>query len=93
MLGAIVTSPPKAQGKKRAKKSKGEKSVTQPGQQHGETFNYKAPTEHSMMKERAKSTMREATASWVRGDMSTREHEQVHARAKHVISGRKPREF
>jgi hypothetical protein len=93
MLGAIVTSPPKSQGKKRAKKSKGEKSVTQPGQQHGELLNYKAPTDRQMIKESAKHTMRHATESWVRGDMSTREHEQVHARAKHVMSGRKPREF
>jgi hypothetical protein len=93
MLGAIVTSPPKAQGKKRAGKSKGEKSVTQHGQQHGELLNYKAPTEHKMMKERAKGSMRMATDDWVNGRIGAKEHSAIHARAKHVMSGRKPRDF
>lgn len=93
MLGAVVTSPPKAQGKKRAKPSKGEKSVTQPGQQHGELLNYKAPTEHQLAKESARHAMREATSKWVRGEIGGKEHKAVHERAKHVLSGRKPHEF
>jgi hypothetical protein len=93
MLGAIVTSPPKAQGKKRAGKSRGEKSVTQPGQQHGELLNFRAPTEHQIIKERARSAMRNATQDWVEGRIGSKEHEAIHTRAKHVMSGRKVREF
>jgi hypothetical protein len=93
MLGAVVTSPPKAQGKKRAGKSKGEKSVTQHGQQHGELLNFKAPTEHQLAKESARHAMREATSKWVRGEIGGKEHKAVHERAKHVLSGRKPHEF
>ena len=93
MFGAVVTSPPKAQGAKRAKKSKGEKSVTQHGQQHGELLNFKAPTEHQLAKESARHAMREATSKWVRGEIGGKEHKAVHERAKHVLSGRKPHEF
>lgn len=93
MLGAVVTSPPKAYVKKRAKPSKGEKSVTQHGQQHGELLNFKAPTEHQLAKESARHAMREATSKWVRGEIGGKEHKAVHERAKHVLSGRKPHEF
>jgi acetyl-CoA acetyltransferase len=105
MLGAVVTSPPKSQGAKRAVKphtnkknrghtvTKGEKSVTQHGQQHGELLNFKAPTEHQLAKESAKREMRHATERWVRGEIGGKEHKAVHSRAKHVLSGRKPHEF
>ena len=104
MIGAIVTAPPKAQGAKRAVKphtgkkgghtvTRGEKSVTQHGQQHGELLNFKAPTEHQLAKESARHAMREATSKWVRGEIGGKEHKAVHERAKHVLSGRKPHEF
>ena len=79
--------------KKDHRVTRGEKSVTNHGQQHGELGSYDKPTQHQLMKENAKHSMRHATESWVRGDMSTREHEQVHARAAHVLRGRKPRDF
>jgi hypothetical protein len=95
MLGAIlgISKTPKGQDKKRAKKSKGEKSVTEPAQQHGELASYKAPTESHMTKESAKSALRCATDSWVSGHMSTKEHKAVHDRAKHVLSGKRPMDF
>jgi hypothetical protein len=93
MLGAVVTSPPKSQGAKRAGKSKGEKSVTQHGQQHGELLNFKAPTERQIEKDNARSAMRNATREWVEGKIGPKEHAAVHERAKHIMRGRKPREF
>jgi hypothetical protein len=99
MLGAIlgISKTPKGQDKKRAKKSKGEKSVTEPEQQHGELANsmapVKPPSDKKMMKENAKHSVRRATEDWVSGHISTKECAAAHARAKHVISGKEPREF
>lgn len=104
MLGAIlgISKTPKGQDKKRAKKptakktTGGEKSVTEPAQQHGELASYQAPkpvSEHKMMKENAKHTLRRATDDWVEGRITTKEHRAVHERAKHVLSGKQPREF
>ena len=110
MLGAIlgVSKTPKGQDKKRAVKpktkkgrgdhkvTKGEGSVTEPAQQHGELASYLAPkpiSEHKMMKENAKHTLRRATDDWVEGRISTKEHKAVHERAKHVLSGKNPHEF
>jgi hypothetical protein len=95
MLAAVFPSGKvaKAQDKKRAKKSKGEKSVTEPGQQHGELSSDTPPTPGQLIKASAKSSMRNATESWVSGHISTKEHNALHARAKHVLSGKKVREF
>jgi len=98
MLGAIfgVSKTPKGQDKKRAKRSKGEKSVTEPAQQHGELASYQAPKplpEKKIIKENAKHTLRRATEDWVDGRITTKEHKAVHDRAKHVLSGRHPHEF
>jgi hypothetical protein len=98
MLGAIfgISKTPKGQDKKRAKKSKGEKSVTEPMQQHGELASYKAPpppSDRKLMKESAKHTMRRATEDWVDGRITTKEHKAMHERAKHVLSGKPVREF
>ena len=110
MLGAIlgISRTPKGQDKKRAVKPKtkkgrgdhkvtdGEKSVTEPAQQHGELASYQAPkpiSDGKMMKENAKGTLRRATDDWVEGRISTKEHKAVHERTKHVLSGKKPHEF
>jgi hypothetical protein len=98
MLGAIlgISKTPKGQDKKRAKKSKGEKSVTEPEQQHGELASSKAPpppTDKKLMRESAKHTIRRATEDWVSGHITTKECSAAHARAKHVLSGKKPHEF
>lgn len=98
MLGAIlgISKTPKGQDKKRAKKSRGEKSVTEPEQQHGELASNKAPpapTDKKLMRESAKHTIRSSTDSWVSGHISTKEHGAVVARAKHVLSGKAVREF
>ena len=99
MLGAIlgVSKTPKGQDKKRRKKSKGEKSVTEPEQQHGELANNMAPvkpiSDHKLIKENAKREMRCAVDSWVSGHTTTKECAAVHARAKHVLSGKRPHEF
>jgi hypothetical protein len=104
MLGAIlgISHTPKGQDKKRAKKPKGkkttggEKSVTEPAQQHGELASYKAPepiSDRQLMKANAKSTLRRATDDWVEGRISTKEHKAVHERTKHVLSGKHPHEF
>ena len=99
MLGAIlgISKTPKGQDKKRAKKSRGEKSVTEPMQQHGELASNKIPVavigEKKMMKENSKQTLRHATDSWVSGHITTKELKATHDRAKHVLSGKKPHEF
>lgn len=103
-----ISHTPKGQDKKRAVKptskkskhgtavfitTKGEHSVTSPGQQHGELASNKEPTEHQLMKENAKREMRHATESWISGHTTTKEHNAVHARAKHALSGKPVREF
>lgn len=112
MLGAIlgISRTPKGQDKKRNAKptskkvkvaavyktTKGERSVTEPAQQHGELASYMAPkplSDGKIMKENAKHTLRRATDDWVEGRMSTKEHKAVHERTKHILSGKKPHEF
>lgn len=104
MLGAIlgISKTPKGQDKKRAKKphgkktTGGEKSVTEPEQQHGELASYKAPpppSDKKLLKESAKHTARSATEDWVAGRISTKEHKAVHDRAKHVLANKHPHEF
>lgn len=94
LIGALFNSvtPPK-QAKKRAKPSMGEKSVTEPGQQHGELAAYKEPTDKQKIKTEAKYQMRRATEDWVAGRMKTPDHKAIHERAKHVIKGGNPHEF
>ena len=110
MLGAIlgISKTPKGQDKKRAVKPKtkkgrgdhkvtgGEKSVTEPAQQHGELASFQAPkplSDKKLMKESAKHTARRATEDWVEGRISTKEHQAVHERTKHVMSGKPVHEF
>lgn len=104
LIGALFTSvTPKGQDKKRAGKSKGEKSVTQPKQQHGElassavpTSPYvekKPPTDKQQIRQDAKYQMKRATEDWVAGRVSTDEHKAVHMRAQHVLHGKHPHEF
>lgn len=110
MLGAIlgISRTPKGQDKKRAVKPKtkkgrgdhkvtgGEKSVTEPAQQHGELASYQTPqpiSDKKLIKESAKHTLRRATDDWVEGRISTKEHKAVHDRTKHVLSGKHPHEF
>jgi hypothetical protein len=104
MLGAIlgISKTPKGQDKKRAKKptakktTSGEKSVTEPAQQHGELASYQAPKpipDKKLIKENAKHTLRRATDDWVEGRITTKEHKAVHERTKHVLSGKQPHEF
>jgi hypothetical protein len=104
MLGAVFAhvSPPDASGKKRnvkpkakgargQKVTKGEKSVVQPAQQHGELATGMAPkplSDRHLEKESAKSSMRRATSNWVDGHISSKEHAAIHARAKHVLAGK-----
>ena len=76
--------------------TRGEKSVTEPAQQHGELASYKAPeplSDKKLIRENAKHTLRRATDDWVEGRISTKEHKAVHERTKHVLSGKKPHEF
>jgi hypothetical protein len=70
--------------------------MAQPHQQHGELATAAEPkplSERQQMREHAKHQMRAATRDWVEGRISTHEHEYVHRRAAHVISGKHPREF
>lgn len=110
MLGAIlgISRTPKGQDKKRAVKPKtkkgrgdhkvtgGEKSVTEPAQQHGELASYKEPvklTDRQEIKQSAKHALKRATDDWVEGRISTKEHKAVHERTKHVLKGKHPHEF
>lgn len=51
------------------------------------------PTDKQMVKEHAKHAMRRATEDWVDGRITTAEHNAVHARGHHVLSGKHPRAF
>jgi hypothetical protein len=112
MLGAVlgISKTPKGQDKKRNAKptakmgklaanyktTKGESSVTEPAQQHGELASFQAPkplSDKKLMKESAKHTARRATEDWVEGRISTKEHSAVHERTKHVMSGKPVHEF
>jgi hypothetical protein len=53
----------------------------------------KKMTDKQLSREHAKHAMRRATEDWVEGRMSTKEHSAVHARAKHLLSGKHPSEF
>jgi hypothetical protein len=85
-----------AHGRKGHRVTHGEKSVSQPHQQHGELASAVEPkplTERMQMREHAKHQMRRATEDWVSGHMSTSEHNAVHARGKHILAGKHPHEF
>jgi hypothetical protein len=107
-----ISKTPKGQDKKRAAKpsakvskktgtatfktTKGEGSVTEPMQQHGELASYQAPKpipDKKLIKESAKHTMRNATEDWIAGRITTKEHKAMHERAKHVLSNKSPHEF
>lgn len=45
----------------------------------------KVPTPQQRMVERAHDAKVSATDSWVRGDIGSKEHDQIHARANRVI--------
>lgn len=78
------------------KVTRGEKSVSQPHQQHGELASSQEPKALSarmQMKEHAKSAMRSSTESWISGHTTTGEMNAVHARAKHVMSGKHPSQY
>lgn len=99
MLGAVMAhvTPPDAKGRKRnPKKSRGEKSVAEPRQQHGEMATAMAPkplSERQQMKEHARHEKRRATEAWISGHMTTSEHSAVHKRAEHILSGKHPKHF
>lgn len=103
MLGAVFAHAghPPSEGRVRPKPrtnktTRGEKSVSQPHQQHGELASAaesKPLSERMLMKEHAKHSMRRATEDWVDGRITTHEHNAVHARSKHVMSGKHPREY
>lgn len=97
LIGALFTSvTPKGQDKKRAGKSKGEKSVTEPGQQHGELASSVAPkplTDKQQIRQDAKYQMKRATEDWVAGRCTTDEHKAMHSRAQHVLHGKPVHEF
>jgi hypothetical protein len=104
MLGAVfsdVKMPPSRDKKHNAKPkgnrtTKGEKSVTQPYQQHGELASAADPkplSDRMLLKEHARHAMRHATEDWVSGRMSTSEHNAIHRRATHVLSGKSPKAY
>ena len=53
----------------------------------------KEPTERQRIRDEAKYQMRNATERWISGRMTTADHSAVHARARHVLSGKHPNEF
>lgn len=97
LIGALFQSvTPKGQDKKRAKKSKGEASVTEPAQQHGELASNKVPkppSDAQQIKGEARYQKRRATEDWIAGRIDSKAHKAVHDRANHVLSNKKPHEF
>ena len=103
LIGAFFASTtPKGQDKKRAAKPKknrttrGEDSVTEPHQQHGELASAgepKMPTDRQMTKEHARHAKRRATEDWISGHKTTKQHEAIHKRANHVLTAKPVRVF
>jgi hypothetical protein len=97
LIGALFDSvTPKGQDKLRAKRSMGEKSVTEPNQQHGELASAMEPkplSDRAQIKEHARSEKTNATKDWVAGRISTKQHSAVHKRANHVLASKEPRAF
>lgn len=100
LIGPLFESvTPKGQDKKRARKpktnatTKGEKSVTEPAQQHGELASYQEPTPAARIKNHARDAKVRATQDWVEGRMKTEDHANVHKRANHVLTNRKPEHY
>jgi hypothetical protein len=100
LIGALFNSvTPPSEDKKRAVKptrkrtTKGEKSTTEPAQQHGELASYKEPTPVERIREHAKSEKVHATREWVEGRISTTQHTAVHKRANHVLMNKDPKSF
>jgi hypothetical protein len=106
-LGALIgplfdaAESPK-QDKKRAAKprknktTKGEGSVTEPMQQHGELASAaepKMPTVTEQTHDHARGAKVRATQDWVEGRITSKQHKNVHDRANHVLMSRKPKEF
>lgn len=104
LIGALFNSvtPPVAD-RKRARKPRtnkttlGEDSVPGNVQQHGELASDKLPpkmpTDLQRIKDEARHAKRSATEDWIAGRKSTQDHEHIHRRANHILSGHKPREF
>lgn len=110
MLGAVFAhaTTPANQGRKQRPKPKtpkgrgdnkvtrGEKSVSQPHQQHGELASAAEPAplnDRQQMKEHARHEKRRATEDWISGRITTHEHKAVHDRAEHVMSGKNPKHY
>lgn len=112
MLGAIMGRQPAFAGESKGrpkpktrkghmaggthKVTKGEKSVSQPAQQHGELASYMIPKPLSHTQEikvNTRHAMKRATDDWVEGRITTPEHKAVHSRGKHVLAGKHPSEF
>ena len=53
----------------------------------------RTPSPKQLVKEHAQGAMRRATEAWVDGHITTKEHNAVHARGKHVLSGKSPAKF
>lgn len=100
LIGPLFASvTPKAQDKKRARKpktnatTKGEDSVTEPAQQHGELAAYKEPTPIERTRSHARDAKVRATQDWVEGRITSKQHTNVHKRANHVLTNRTPAGF
>ena len=103
LIGALFNSvTPKSEDKKRAVKpkknqtTKGEKSVTEPAQQHGELASNMQPkklTDTQVLKGEARYQKRRATEDWVAGRIDSKQHTNIHSRANHVLAGKVPAEF
>jgi hypothetical protein len=75
------------------KTTKAEKSVTEPDQQHGELASADVPTPIERTHDHARDAKVRATQDWVEGRMTSKQHENIHARANHVLMSKSPRQF
>ena len=93
MLGPIVTSPPEGVREEAREALEGREVCDAAGPAARRVAELQGPDRAPLVKERAKGAMRNATAGLGEGEIGSKEHEAVHERAKHVMRGRKPREF
>ena len=93
LISALLApqSPKRVRDPKLARAKTGEKAPAMTGQQHGELASYKEPTPAQRVKMHARDAKVSATRRWVDGDISTKAHAGIHARANRVLTNKGPK--
>jgi hypothetical protein len=75
------------------KKSKAKAKAAPPMDMPTPMTPYKEPSPTERVKSHARNAKVNATQDWVEGRMSTESHKNVHKRANHVLTNKKPEQY